>query len=225
MHQKSTPRLGPRICHQGIAHKSYVNSASVVARTAELRCSKFPSRRALTCKITRESSVEMMQILRKKSREKFAKCPEIRHAPRTKNCVHSASVRCAYFTTSLRVYRVSIAFRFEKESVQRRDHANFAPNSRERSEKFLKKFGAPRAQKLRELGQHGCANRRSSLQLFLESACVRMQDNARVQRRDDANFAQKPCENFAKFPEMWHAPRTKIACTRPAGAVHTLAFR
>ena len=49
-----------------------------------------------------------------------------------KKCVHSASVRCAYFTTSLRVDRVSIAFIFENESVKRRDHANRARKSRER---------------------------------------------------------------------------------------------
>ena len=103
-----------------------------------------------------------------------------------------------------------------EESVRRRDHANFAPNSRERIAKSPKNFGAPRAQKLRELGQRGCANRRTSLQLFSESACVRMQDNARVQRRDDANFAQKSREKFAKFPEIRHAPRTKNACIRAA---------
>ena len=57
-------------------------------------------------------------------------------------------------------------------------------------------FGAPRAQKLRELGPRGCANRRNSLQLFCESACVLMKDDARVQRRDDANFPQKSREKF-----------------------------
>ena len=87
--------------------------------------------------------------------------------------------------------------------------------------KFPTNFGAPRAQKLRELGRRGCANRRTSLQLFFESACVRMQDNARVQRRDDANLAQKSGEKFAKFPEIRHAPRTEIARTRPACAAHT----
>jgi hypothetical protein len=136
-----------------------------------------------------------------KSREKFAKFPEIRHAPRTKTqCVHSASSSFAAhtFTTSLRVDRVSIAFRSEKERVQRRDHANFAPNSREKIAKSPKIFGAPRAQKLRELSQRGSTNRRTSLQLYRESVCVLMQDNARVQRRDDANFAQKIVKNRAK---------------------------
>ena len=60
--------------------------------------------------------------------------------PAHKNCVHSASVRCAYSTTSLRVDRVIIAFRSEKESVRHRDHASFAPNSRERNFKVSEKF-------------------------------------------------------------------------------------
>ena len=75
--------------------------------------------------------------------------------------------------------------------------------------------------KLRELGQRGCAKRRTSLQLLSESVCVVMQDKPRVQRRDDANLAQKSREKFAKFPEIRHAPRTKIARTRPACATHT----
>ena len=47
------------------AHKNCVKSASVVAQSAELRCSFFLIRRAFECKITRESSVEMTQIVRK----------------------------------------------------------------------------------------------------------------------------------------------------------------
>ena len=143
---------------------------------------------------------------------KVSKIPEIRHVSRTKNCKHSASVRRAYCTASLRLDRVSIAFRSEKESVQHWDHANFAPNSRERIAKFPKKFGAPRAQNFRGLGRRGCASLRISLQLFSESAYALTQDNARIQRRDDANVAQKSekaREKFAKFPEIRHAPHTK----------------
>ena len=47
------------------AQKSCINSASVIARTAELRCSSFSNRYAFSRKITRESSVEITQILRK----------------------------------------------------------------------------------------------------------------------------------------------------------------
>ena len=40
----------------------------------------------------------------------------------------------------------------EKESFQRRDHANFAPNSREKKLKFPENFGAPRSQSFRDSG-------------------------------------------------------------------------
>ena len=115
----------------------------------------------------------------------------------------------------------------KKANVQRRDHANFAPNSRERIAKFPKNFGAPRAQNLRELGRRGCASLRISLQLVSESAYALAQDNARVQRRDDANVAQKTRKKFAKSPEIRHAPRAhkQFACTRPARAARTLQRR
>ena len=96
----------------------------------------------------------------------------------------------------------------------------FPPNSRERIAKFPKFFGAQRAQKLRELGQRGCAKRRTSLQLLSESVCVLMQDKSRVQRRDDANLAQNSREKFENFPEIRHAPRTKN-CMHSASAAHT----
>ena len=100
----------------------------------------------------------------------------------------------------------------KKESARRRLSANFAPNSREENAEFQKNVGAPRSQKLRELAQRCCANRRTSLQLLFESVCVLMQDNARVQRRDHANFAQKAGENF-KFSQNFRksgTPRAQI---------------
>ena len=98
----------------------------------------------------------------------------------------------------------------KKANVQRRDHANFAPNSREKIANFRKIFGAPRAEKLREIGQRCCENRRISLQLFYESVCVLMQAKARGQRRDHAKIAKKSGEKFAKFPEIRHAPRILV---------------
>ena len=97
----------------------------------------------------------------------------------------------------------------KKANVQRRDHANFAPNSREKIANFRKNFGAPRAEKLRELGQRCCANQRISLHLFIESERILLQGKVRVQRRYHAKFAQKSGEKFAKIPEIRHAPRQK----------------
>ena len=100
----------------------------------------------------------------------------------------------------------------KKTNVQRRDHTNFWRNSRKRIAKFPKIFGTPRAEKLHKFGQRDCTNCRTSLQLFIESMCVLMQDNARVQRRDHAKFAQKfekILQKIANLPEIRHAPRTK----------------
>ena len=81
------------------------------------------------------------------------------------------------------------------DNIQRRDHANFAPNSRERIAKSPKKFGAPRAQKLRELGQRGCANRRTSLQLFLSS---RRAFECKITRESSVEMTQILRKNRAK---------------------------
>ena len=164
----------------------------------------------------------MIKFSAQKIARKIYKISENPARPAHKNCVHSASVRCATLQNIAdRVDRVIIACISEKESVQHRHHANFAPNSCEKIAESPENFGAPRTQKFRKLGQRGCEKRRRSLKLFSELACVLMQDKARVQRQDDATFAQNSREKIAKFPEIRHAPRTKIVCTRPTCAVHT----
>ena len=140
---------------------------------------------------------DYLQFLCAKIGRKICKISGNSARPANKNRVQSAIARCAYCTMSLRAHRVSIAFRSEKKAhVQRRDHANSAPNSRERIATFPKNFGAPRAEKLRELGQRCCENRRISLQLFYESVCVLMPPKARGQRRDHAKIAKKSGEKF-----------------------------
>ena len=86
-----------------------------------------------------------------------------------KNCVHSASNRCACCKTSAEVFRIDNAFHYEKARVRRRDHANVAPKSRERIAKFLKKFGAPRAQKVSCTRLACAATRMTSSKLFTKS--------------------------------------------------------
>ena len=89
------------------------------------------------------------------------------------------------------------------------------PTRAKKNAKFQKNFGAPRSQKLREIGQRCCANLRTSLELFFESVCVLMHDCARVQRREHTKFAQKIRRNFAKFWKIRHGPRSK-KCMRLA---------
>ena len=75
-------------------------------------------------------------------------------------------MRCAYFTTSLRVDRVSIAFRSEKESVQHRGHANFAPNSREKIVKLNSGKNSAR-RRPGAAGATGAAGAAGGLRFFL----------------------------------------------------------
>ena len=88
--------------------------------------------------------------------------------PAHKNCMHSASVRCAHFTTSLRVDRVSIASRAEKAGVQRRDHANLCPTRAKELQIFLKFRRVARTEKRVQSASVRCANCRMSLQLVDE---------------------------------------------------------
>ena len=121
------------------AHKNCVNSASVVAQTAELRCIfSFESVCVLMQDYTRVQRRDHAKFTQK-SGEQFAKFPEIRHAPRTKSACTRPACAIHYSTTSLRVDRVIFAFRSEKESVRRGDYASFAPNSRERNFKVSEK--------------------------------------------------------------------------------------
>ena len=67
------------------------------------------------------------------------------------------------------VDRVDNAFHIEKARVRRRDHANVAPKSRGRNANFLKKFGAPRAQKIACTRPACAAPRMTSSKLFTKS--------------------------------------------------------
>ena len=87
--------------------------------------------------------------------------------PAHKNCVHSASVRYKYCTTSLRVSRVIIAFRSESNKRPASGSRKFCAQLARK----ICKIDAPRVQKLREVGQRCCAKRRTSLQFFSESVC------------------------------------------------------
>ena len=124
-----------------------MHSTKVGSRTAKLQNSSFVES---ACVLTKDHARVQRRddaIFSQKSREKICKISGNPARSAHKNCVHSTSVRCAFLTTSLRVDRVSNAFRSEKESIQRRDHANFAPNSREKKMQNPRNFSARRAHK------------------------------------------------------------------------------
>ena len=140
----------PRKISARRAHKSCANSANVVSQTSECACSFFKSACVLVqdnARVQRRDDANFAQ----KPREIFSKFPEIRHAPRTEIACTRPACALHYSTTSLRVDRVIIAFRSEKESVRRQNHATFAPNSREKKNQSFRKFSARSAHK-------GCLN-------------------------------------------------------------------
>tara|TARA_B100001142_G_scaffold3311_1_gene3439 strand:+ start:63 stop:440 length:378 start_codon:yes stop_codon:yes gene_type:complete len=125
--------------------------------------------------MTRESSVDITQNLRKNLREKFAKFRKS-GTPRAQK-LRAPSQRALQILHNLAERLLGqhcIQIRIKLSSVQRRDHADFAPNSRERIAKFPKKIGMPRAQKLREVGQRCCAKHRTSLRFFYETFLIRI---------------------------------------------------
>ena len=84
----------------------------------------------------RASGVEITKIVRKKFTNKILKnCESSRHAHKIR--VNSASARCANRRTSLHLSTESdVRSDPKKASSRRRDHANFAPKSRERNANF-----------------------------------------------------------------------------------------
>ena len=125
---------------------------------------------------------------------------------------------CAYLKTSLKVNWVSIAFRSEQDKRPALGSHKFCAQL---APKNCKVFGTPRKEKLHKFGQRDCTNCRYSLQLFYESMCVLMQDNARFQRRDHAKLAQKSCKKLENFQKSGTPRAQKNACTRRSWAVHT----
>ena len=104
-----------------------------------------------------------------KSREKIAKFPDIRRAARTKTAQIRPGSAAHTQRNVAEVDRVDVAYHFKKARVWRRNHANVAPKSRVKIAKFLKIFGAPRAQKIACTRPACAATRITSSKLFTKS--------------------------------------------------------
>ena len=113
------------------------------------------------------------------------------------------SVRCACCTMSLRVHRVSIAFRFEKgkrpASGSRKFRAQLARKNCKISEKFRRAPHKSCVNPASVVAQ----NLRILLQLHSKSMCVRMRDKARVPSVEITQNLRKNrtknLQNFRKF--------------------------
>ena len=102
-------------------------------------------------------------------RVEIPKFPEIRRAARAKTaCIRPASAAHTQRNVA-EVDRVDVAYHFKKARVWRRNHANVAPKSRVKIAKFLKIFGAPRAQKIACTRPACAATRITSSKLFTKS--------------------------------------------------------
>ena len=134
-------------------------------------------------RVGRASKYEEVRVWRRchanfapNSREEIAKFLEIRRVARAKPaCIRRASVVHSQRNVA-EVDRVKNAFHSEKTRVWRRDLTrkcsfNVAPNSRERIAKFLKIFGALRAQKIACTRPAWAATRVTSSK-FLNKLCV-----------------------------------------------------
>ena len=117
-------------------------------------------------------------------------CESSRHAHQIR--VHSASVRCANCRTSLHLSTESdVRSDPKKASSRRRDHANFAPKSRERNANFSELRRASRRKNacIRPACVAQTACRRCTCQTSRQ--CVQIRRKTRVRRRAHRNFTQK----------------------------------
>ena len=153
------------------AHKNCVHSASEPLRMLSKTSLRFiewtmrfdPKRLAFGVEITR-----MLRQNCAKEMQKFPK--KIQRAARTRSCVHSACVCCDSHDIFESLHQVMSALTSEQARVRRRDHANFAPKSREKVAKFPEfrrtartKFACIRPTYVSQTAE-------SSLHLFTESA-------------------------------------------------------
>ena len=90
----------------------------------------------------------------------------------------------------------------KKANVQRRDHANFAPNSREKIANFPKIFGALRAQKMR----HSASVVAQTAEFCCSSFPSRCAFECKIKRESSVEITQslrknraKNLQNFRKF--------------------------
>ena len=87
--------------------------------------------------------------------------------------------------------------------------------------KFPKKFGAPRAENLRELGPRGCASLRISLQLFSESAYAL----SKITRESSVEMTQMSRKKRAKNLQNFRKSGTPRGRTNNLRALGQRALR
>ena len=82
-------------------------------------------------------------------------------------------------------------------------------------------FGAPRAEKLPEIGQRALRELKHVAAALERVGSAFQCEKVRVRRRCHANFAPNLRDEILKFSEIRRAARAETACIRPASAAHT----
>ena len=107
-----------------------------VAQPAEQRRSSSPSLQCVQMQKSPSDAPRSRKSCAKIARNNCKISEKVRRAARTKNCMHSACVRCNSHDIFEALHQVMSALTSEQARVRRRDHANFAPKSRENFAKF-----------------------------------------------------------------------------------------
>ena len=120
-------------------HKNCVNSPGVVSQTARPPFSSIRSRCAFSCRIMRESSVEITQNLRKNQAKKLQKFWKF-GTPRAQKLRSLGHRALRILQMSLRVDRVSIAFRSEERRRPASASRKFCAQLARKNCKFLENY-------------------------------------------------------------------------------------
>ena len=131
-----------------------------------------------------------------------------------KNCVHSASVRCANLVTSLQLL---VKSKVRSDPKKQASGVEITQTLRKNFTKELqnfRNFGAPRAQKSYFVGQHALRKPYDVTEAFDWVHRAFRFEKAGARRRDHANFVRKSREKIVKFRNYGAPCAERIAYTK-----------
>ena len=114
--------------------------STYVAQPTEQRRSSSPSLQGVQTQKSPSDAPGSRKSCAKIARNNCKISEKIRRAARTKNCMHSACVRCNSPNILEAVHEIMTALTSEQARVRRLDHANFAPKSREKNLQIFRNF-------------------------------------------------------------------------------------
>ena len=147
------------------AHKNCVHSASEGCACSINVAEDVRVDNAFRSEKNARSASRSRECCAKIARKKCKIFENFQRAARTKSCVHSACVRFNSHDIFDALHQVMSALTSEQTRVRRRDHANFAPKSREKIAKFLEfrrtartKFACSRPTYVEQIAEPRCSS-------------------------------------------------------------------